>query len=146
MSQYRPGRGELRRELTRCLRSGRTSPKAQGAAKRTGPLANMVMISKRPAEADDRAIPEGDLDIGKNGASAAGIPVYFCDSHSPWQRGSNDNTNGLLPKPHPKSADVSAHSAEDRLASQRSLIGRLRKTLGCQMPEEELAEIVALST
>ena len=54
---YVQGRGELRRELARCLRSGRTKRKAQGAAKRTGPVANMVSISKRPAEANDRAIP-----------------------------------------------------------------------------------------
>ena len=208
---YVQGRGELRRELARCLRSGRTRRKPQGTAKRTGPVANMVSISERPAEADDRAIPghwEGDLIIGKNGASAVGtlvermtryllllhlpndhgalaveeamrnamatlpaelarsitwdqgsemashlsftiatgIPVYFCDPHSPWQRGSNENTNGLIRQYLPKSTDLSVHTADDLLAIQRSLNGRPRKTLGYKMPEEKLAEIVALST
>ena len=168
---YVQGRGELRRELARCLRSGRTKRKAQGAAKRTGPVANMVSTSERAAEADDRAIPghwKGDLIIGRNGASAVGtlgertsrfvlllylpkdhgavagedamrlasatlplevmlsinwdqgsemarelsftaatgIPIYFCDPHSPWQRGSNENSGGLLRQYLPKGTDL----------------------------------------
>jgi len=208
---YVQGRGELRRELARCLRSGRSKRRAQGSAKRSGPVANMVMISQRPAEADDRSVPghwEGDLIIGKAGASAVGtlverstrfllllhlpndhgalaveeamrkaiktlptelarsitwdqgsemashqnftittgVPIYFCDPHSPWQRGSNENTNGLLRQYLPKGTDLSKYSADDLAAIQRSLNGRPRKTLGYKMPIEKLAELVAVST
>jgi IS30 family transposase len=210
-SLYVQGRGELRRELARCLRSGRAKRRPQGRAKKAGPVANMVMISERPAEVEDRAVPghwEGDLIIGKGGASAVGtlverstrfvlllhlendhgalaveeamrkaittlpkelmrsitwdqgsemashlnftittgVPIYFCDPHSPWQRGSNENTNGLLRQYLPKGTDLSKHSANDLRAIQRSLNGRPRKTLGYMMPEEKLAELVALST
>ena len=209
-SLFVQGRGELRRELARCLRSGRTKRKPQGSAKRSGPIANMVMIAERPAEADDRAVPghwEGDLIIGKGGASAVGtlverstrfllllhleadhgalaveeamrkavetlpkelmrsitwdqgsemashlnftvttgIPIYFCDPHSPWQRGSNENTNGLLRQYLPKETDLSKYSADDLKEIQRSLNGRPRKTLGYRMPEEELAELARLT-
>lgn len=77
-SLYVQGRGELRRELTRCLRSGRAKRRPQGQVKRSGPVANMVVISERPAEVEDRAVPahwEGDLIIGKGGASAIGTLV-----------------------------------------------------------------------
>lgn len=208
---YVQGRGELRRELARCLRSGKTQRTPRGQIKRSGPVANMVMISERPAEAEDRAVPghwEGDLIIGKGGKSAVGtlverstrfvlllhlpdnhgavsveaamrfaiqtlpkelaksitwdqgselarhreftvatgIPVYFCDPHSPWQRGSNENTNGLLRQYLPKGTDLSKYSADDLKRIQRSLNGRARKTLGYRMPEEKLAELVALSS
>lgn len=210
-SLFVQGRGELRRELTRCLRSGRTKRRAQGQSKRSGPVVNMVMISDRPAEVEDRAVPghwEGDLIIGKGGASAVGtlverstrfvlllhlpndhgakaveeamckaiatlprelmrsitwdqgsemarhvefsvatgVPIYFCDPHSPWQGGSNENTNGLLRQYLPKSTDLSKYSAKDLEEIQRSLNGRPRKTLGYMMPVEKLTELVALST
>jgi len=200
-SLFVQGRGELRRELTRCLRSGRTHRRPQGQA-------NMVMISERPAEADDRAVPghwEGDLIIGKNGRSAVGtlverstrfvlllhlgenrtaevveaamrraiatlpgelfrtitwdqghemsrhasftiatgIPIYFCDPHSPWQRGSNENTNGLLRQYMPKGTDLSVHSEEDLAEFARSLNNRPRMTLGYLKPSEKLSELVA---
>ena len=67
---YVQGRGELRRELARCLRSGKTQRTTRGQVERRGPISDMVMISSRPAEADDRAVPghwEGDLIIGKGG-------------------------------------------------------------------------------
>ena len=210
-SLYVQGRGELRRELARCLRSGRATRRAQGRSKKVGPVTNMVMISERPAEVEDRAVPghwEGDLIIGKAGASAVGtlverstrfvlllhlendhgalaveaamrkaiatlpkelmrsitwdqgsemashlnftiatgVPIYFCDPHSPWQRGFNENTNGLLRQYLPKGTDLSKHSAKNLKAIQRSLNGRPRETLGYMMPEEKLAEFVALST
>jgi len=210
-SLYVQGRGELRRELTRCLRSGRAKRRPQGSGDRRGKIPNMVMISERPAEVDDRAVPghwEGDLIIGKSGASAVGtlverstrftlllhlpsdhgalsvekamrkaiatlpselmrsitwdqgsemarhvefsiatgVPIYFCDPHSPWQRGSNENTNGLLRQYLPKSTDLSKYSAKDLEEIQRSLNGRPRKTLGYMMPVEKLTELVALST
>jgi len=210
-SLFVQGRGELRRELARCLRSGRTKRRSHGSNTRSGPVANMTMISERPPEADDRAVPghwEGDLIIGKAGASAVGtlvermtrfvlllylpndhgaiaveeamraaiatlpkelmrsitwdqgsemarhlhfttatnIPIYFCDPHSPWQRGSNENTNGLLRQYLPKGTDLSLHTADDLAAIQHSLNGRPRKTLGYRMPGEKLAELVALST
>ncbi len=209
-SLFVQGRGELRRELARCLRSGRTKRRSQGRVERRGKIPDMVMISDRPAEVDDRAVPghwEGDLIIGANSASAVGtlverstryllllhlphghgaeevelamrevitslpselartitwdqgkemarhvdftiatdIPVYFCDPHSPWQRGSNENTNGLLRQYMPKGTDLSKHSKEDLQRIQRSLNGRPRKTLGYLKPEEKFAELVALT-
>jgi IS30 family transposase len=167
----------------------------------------MVMLSERPAEAEDRAVPghwEGDLIVGTNSRSAVGtlverstrlvlllhlpddhgaksveaamvktiatlpselarsvtwdqgvemanhvnftvatgVPVYFCDPHSPWQRGSNENTNGLLRQYMPKSTDVSRLSADDLAGIQRSLNGRPRKTLGYMTPLEKLFEVV----
>ena len=210
-SLYVQGRGELRRELARCLRSGRAKRRPQGRVKKSGPVANMVMISERPAEVEDRCVPghwEGDLIIGKGDASAVGtlverttrfvlllhlegdhgalaveaamrkaiatlpkelmrsvtwdqgsemashlnftiatgVPIYFCDPHSPWQRGSNENTNGLLRQYMPKGTDLSKFSATDLAEIQRSLNGRPRKTLGYMMPKEKLAELVALSS
>jgi transposase, IS30 family len=205
---YVQGRGELRRELARCLRSGRAKRRPRGRGENTGQIRGMVMISDRPAEAEDRAVPghwEGDLIIGGNLKSAVGtlverttryvlllhlpggrdahlveqamreaigtlpaelartitwdqgkemayhadftiatgIPVCFCDPHKPWQRGSNENTNGLLRQYLPKGTDLSVHSAEDLARITRSLNGRPRKTLGFMTPSEKLAELLA---
>ena len=209
-SLFVQGRGELRRELARCLRSGRAKRRPQGSTKRRGVLRDMVMISERPAEIEDRAVPghwEGDLILGANNRSAvgtlverstrfllllhlgqdysaktvedamrkaiatlpaelmrsvtwdqgsemnnhrsitvaSGVPIYFCDPHSPWQRGSNENTNGLLRQYLPKGTDLSKHSVEDLMKIQRSLNGRPRATLGYKMPIEKLAELVAMT-
>jgi IS30 family transposase len=207
-SLFVQGRGELRRELARCLRSGKTSRKRPLRVDGRGHIPNMVMIAERPAEVDDRAVPghwEGDLILGAEGKSAVGtlvertsrltlllhlkdgrgadhvvtamrkaiktlpdelmksvtwdqgrelvnhvnftvatgVPIYFCDPHSPWQRGSNENTNGLLRQYMPKGTDLSKHSATDLKRIQRSLNGRPRATLGYMTPLEKFAEIVA---
>jgi IS30 family transposase len=208
-SLFVQGRGELRRELTRCLRSGRATrrPRRRDAQPR-GTIPGMVMISDRPAEVDDRAVPghwEGDLILGKNGKSAVGtlverstryvlllhlpegraaehvdeamrhaiaklprelfrtitwdqgkemvrhaafsvdtgIQIYFCDPHSPWQRGSNENTNGLLRQYMPKGTDLSLHTEADLDRFARSLNNRPRKTLSFMKPSERLSELLA---
>ena len=207
-SLYVQGRGELRRELARCLRSGRAVRKKRGRVERRGRLPGMVNIAERPAEADDRAVPghwEGDLILGEGGRSGVGtlverttrlvlllhlengrsadsvdaamrkaivtlpdelrrsitwdqgaemanhasftittgIPIYFCDPHAPWQRGSNENTNGLLRQYLPKGTDLSKHSAAQLLEIQRGLNDRPRKTLDYMTPSEAYARVVA---
>ncbi|WEB39533.1 IS30 family transposase [Streptomyces yunnanensis] len=207
---YVQGRGELRRELARALRSGRArrKPHRQVASRQPRFTTPMVMISERPAEASDRAGPghwEGDLIIGKDGKSAigtlveratryvmllhlpgdhgaervrdalvttaqtlpshlrrsltwdqgsemaahgsftiaTGIPVYFCDPASPWQRGSNENTNGLLRQYFPKGTDLSVHTPQHLAAVATELNGRPRKTLGWETPAERLHKLLA---
>ncbi len=205
---YVQGRGELRRELARCLRTGRAKRRPRSRGQHTGQLRDMVMSSQRPAEVADRAVPghwEGDLLIGKDCKSAVGtlverttryvlllhlpagrdahlveqamrqaigglpgeltrtitwdqgkemayhadftiatgIPVYFCDPHKPWQRGSNEHTNGLLRQYLPKGTDLSVHSATDLARIAHSLNDRPRKTLRYMTPSERLAELLA---
>jgi transposase, IS30 family len=74
---------------------------------------------------------------------ATDIPIYFCDPHAPWQRGSNENTNGLLRQYLPKGIDLSKVSANELRQIQRSLNGRPRKTLGYMTPSEKFADVVA---
>jgi IS30 family transposase len=209
-SIYVQGRGELRRELARCLRTGRAQRRQQSRLERRGRIPDMVNISDRPAAVADRAVPghwEGDLIIGKDGKSAVGtlverttrfvillhlpvdhtatsvreamtaamaqlpaalrrsvtwdqgkemsehvqfrldsdVDVYFCDPHSPWQRGSNENTNGLLRQYMPKSTDLSIHTAPDLDRIAASLNSRPRKTLGWKTPTEALTELLVAS-
>jgi IS30 family transposase len=214
------GRGALRRELTACLRTGRALrvPRARARGRGKGFVSPEILISERPAEALDRAVPghwEGDLILGadssaigtlverssrftmllhlprmaehgepriKNGPALAGhgaeavrhaiastittlptqlrrsltwdqgtemaqharlrietgLPVYFCDPHSPWQRGTNENTNGLLRQYFPKGTDLSRYSTNDLAAVAATLNSRPRKTLGWRTPAEVL--------
>ena len=218
-------RGALRRELTACLRTGRAlrMPRARTRGRGKTFISPEIMISQRPAEAADRAVPghwEGDLILGlgssaigtlvermtrftlllhlprmtdhghqarvKNGPALAGhgaeavcdaitrtiitlpeqlrrsltwdqgaemaqharlkidagIQVYFCDPHSPWQRGTNENINGLLRQYFPKGTDLSTHSADNIAAVAAALNARPRKTLTWQTPAEALDQLL----
>jgi IS30 family transposase len=225
---YVQGRGALRRELVACLRTGRALrvPRARTQDRGKKFVAAEVMISERPAEANDRAVPghwEGDLILGlessaigtlverttrftmllhlprmqghgdqpreKNGPALTGhgaeavrdaiaasittlleqlrrsvvwdqgaemaqhaqlrietgLRVYFCDPQSPWQRGTNENTNGLLRQYFPKGTDLSRHSTEDLAAVAATLNSRPRKTLGWRTPAEILDQYLQSS-
>jgi IS30 family transposase len=222
---YIQGRGALRRELVACLRTGRALrvPRARAQGRGKNFVTAEVMISERPAEAEDRAVPghwEGDLIIGldssaigtlveratrftmllylppmdgrsvqprvKNGPALAGhgaeavrdaiadtigalplqlrrsltwdqgaemaqhaqlridtgLAIYFCDPHSPWQRGTNENTNGLLRQYFPKGTDLSRHGRDDLDAVAAALNGRPRKTLNWKTPAEALNHLL----
>jgi IS30 family transposase len=206
-SLYVQSRGELRRQLTAQLRTGRSTRRAQGRPQRRGRIVDMVNISQRPAEVEDRAVPghwEGDLLMGAGGRSAVatlverqtryvllawvgndrssahviealkqriqtlpahlarsltwdqgnelaahkqfsvqtGVEVFFCDPRSPWQRGSNENTNGLLRQYLPRKLDLAARSQVelDQIAAQ--LNGRPRQTLDWMTPAEKMSELM----
>jgi IS30 family transposase len=207
-SLYVQGKGELKRELTRCLRTGRAVRKPRRSGQRQPRIPNMVSISERPAEAADRALPghwEGDLILGKNGRSAIGtlverttrftvllhlpgdhtavtvrdamitamsripqllrktltwdqgpemaehlniadaldLDIYFCDPASPWQRGSNENTNGLLRQYFPKSTDLSGYHPDYLAFVAAELNDRPRKTLGWKTPAEAFLDLLS---
>ncbi len=208
LSLFIQGRGALRHELTQCLRTHRAirHPATKRAPTGKGQIREPVMISERPAEADDRAVPghwEGDLLMGKrqtaigtlveratryvmlfrlpdgNTAEAVrtalaatvqrlpehlwrsltwdqgkemaqhaqftidtGIQIYFCDPKSPWQRGSNENTNGLLRQYFPKGTDMAALTQADLDQAAHSLNGRPRQTLQWKTPSHKLAEVL----
>ena len=205
-SVYVQGRGELRRELARCLRTGRATRVPRDRRRKPPKIKDMVMISERPAEVEDRAVPghwEGDLILGKNGKSAigtlverstrfvmlfrpknqtaeevrtsmtelvqtlpdalrrsitwdqgremaeharfsidTGVQIYFCDPHSPWQRGSNENTNGLLRQYFPKGMSLRNVTEKELRAAADGLNGRPRETLGWRTPAERLDEVL----
>jgi transposase, IS30 family len=210
-SLFVQSRGALRLELARHLRTQRVQRRPR---RRTlggqGQLVDMVLISARPAEVADRAVPghwEGDLLIGKAGGSAigtlierqsryvmlldlregrlaeqvrtqlatkilelpahlrrsltwdrgkemaehvqftidTGVHVYFCDPHSPWQRGSNENANGLLRQYFPKGTDLSGYTADHLDAVAADLNARPRQTLGWMTPCEAFVRAVAMT-
>jgi len=222
---YVQGRGALKRELVACLRTGRALrvPRARTQTRAKKFVTSEVMISERPAEADERAVPghwEGDLILGlessaigtlverstrftmllhlprmdghgnepgtKNGPALTGhgaeavrdaiaasittlpeqlrrsltwdqgaemaqhaqlridtgLQVYFCDPQSPWQRGTNENTNGLLRQYFPRGTDLARHSRDDLEAVANALNSRPRKTLGWKTPAEAVDELL----
>jgi transposase, IS30 family len=206
------GKGSLRKELTSCLRTCRAirrpRKRIDGRSDPDRRIPDKIMISERPAEADDRAVPghwEGDLILGAHNRSAVGtlverstrfvvllhlpgphdvlafqdavveamgglparlrrslawdqglemrnhkqisiaadLPIYFCDPHSPWQRGTNENTNGLLRQYLPKGTDLSKQSPADLAEIARSLNGRPRKTLNWLKPIEVIGPLLS---
>ncbi len=206
---YVQGRGHLRADLHQHLRSGRAvrRPRRSTGKGPSGKIPDMILISERPAEVADRAVPghwEGDLILGSNCRSAiatlverqtrfamlvhlpdghgaiavrdgllasiATLPerlrktltwdqgtelaqhrqitmatkmaIYFCDPHSPWQRGSNENTNGLLRQYFPKGTDLSVHSPERLLEVATELNDRPRKTLGGITPAQAMQHLL----
>ncbi|MDQ3431306.1 MAG: IS30 family transposase [Actinomycetota bacterium] len=207
-SLYVQSRGALRRELTRCLRTGRALRRpSRQPGQRKNRIPDMINVSERPAEAADRAVPghwEGDLIIGKRNLTAIGtlverttgytmllhlpdgytpervrdalaekiktlpdavrrsltwdqgpemrdwktvsvtadIEIFFCDPHAPWQRATNENTNGLLRQYFPKGSDLAVHSAADLDWVAAELNDRPRKRLGFRKPIEEIGPLL----
>ena len=145
---YVQGRGALRRELTSCLRTGRALRVPRERVRNRGKsfVTPEILISERPASVEDRAVPghwEGDLILGlASSAIGTGLDVYFCDPQSPWQRGTNENTNGLLRQYFPKGTDLSAHRASELNAVALALNTRPRKTLGWRTPAEAFNELI----
>ena len=125
---YVQGHGELRRELARCLRSGRARRRPRGRDGRAGHITW------------DQGI---EMARHARFTLAAGIPACFCGPRAPRQRGSNENTSGLLRQYLPEGTDLSVHPAGDLARIARSLNGRPRKTLGFMTPSEKLAELLA---
>jgi transposase, IS30 family len=206
LSLFVQARGALRKELFRCLRTGRARRRPRGLTVNNGQgkIRGRVSIAERPAEAADRAVPghwEGDIIFGTrrstiatlagrrsrfvmlvalprgHGAEsvtdalsqaittlpaqlrrsltwdqgtemagharfsvATGVPVYFCDPHSPWQRGSNENTNGLLRQYFPRSTDFKAVTQSDLDQVAAELNDRPRQTLKWKSPCQALDE------
>jgi len=206
---YVQGRGHLRADLHQHLRTGRAVRRPRrSTATRVGKIPDMILISERPAEVADRAVPghwEGDLILGSNCRSAIAtlverqtrytmlvhlpeghgavavrdgllasiqtlpehlrksltwdqgtelaqhrqialaskMAIYFCDPHSPWQRGTNENTNGLLRQYFPKGTDLSIHSPERLLEVATELNARPRKTLDGITPAEALQRLLS---
>ncbi|MFD4438970.1 IS30 family transposase [Nocardia sp. NPDC058519] len=207
---YLQARGGLKREVSQSLRTGRAYRAPRRRPDRRTPRfgENMIMISDRPAEAADRAVPghwEGDLIMGTGNKSAigtlverstrytmlvhlpkghhseavrdgliatistlpehlrgsltwdqgtemarhtqfsmaTGMPVYFCDPASPWQRGSNENTNGLLRQYFPKGTDLTVYTPADLELVAQQLNDRPRKTLDWDTPAERLRDLLA---
>jgi IS30 family transposase len=208
-SLYVQSRGELKRELTRHLRSGRQKRQPRGQSRHgqgRGKIRDMVPISERPPEIEDRAVPghwEGDLLLGAGRSAIAtlverqtrycqlvalpegaraepvrralaqsittlpvqlrrsltwdqglemaehrrfaiesGVDVYFCDPHSPWQRGSNENTNGLLRQYFPKGKSLKGIGQAELDEVAAKLNGRPRRTLAFMTPAARLAELI----
>ena len=206
---YVQGRGHLRADLHQHLRTGRAirRPRRSTAKGPSGKIPDMILISERPAEVTDRAIPghwEGDLILGSNCRSAIAtlverqtrfvmlvhlpnghgaiavrdgllatiktlperlrktltwdqgtelaqhkqitlatkMAIYFCDPHSPWQRGSNENTNGLLRQYFPKGTDLSTHSPQRLLEVANELNDRPRKTLSGSTPAQAMQRLL----
>jgi transposase, IS30 family len=207
-SLFVQGRGSLRKELAKCLRTGRAIRRPHGTMPTNkGKLGEMILISERPADIEDRAVPghwEGDLIMGSACKSAigtlverstrfvmllhlpdghnaeqvrvalentigrlpaelrrsltwdqgkemadhvrftinTGVQIYFCDPHSPWQRGSNENTNGLLRQYFPKSTNLSRYTRQQLDDVAAELNGRPRQTLDWMKPSQKFAELV----
>src|SRR5437870_3819095 len=126
-SLYVQSRGELRRQLTASLRTGRSTRRSRGRIDARGGIAEI----------------EGqELAAHKRFSSGTGIRVYFCDPHSPWQRGSNENTNWLLRQYLPRKLDLAARSQVelDRIAAE--LNGRPRETLEWRTPAEKMEALL----
>jgi IS30 family transposase len=160
-SLFVQGRGALKRELVTCLRTGRALrvPRARTKGRGKNFITPEVMISERPAEVEARAVPghwEGDLIIGLDKSAIGtlverttsqvtidtGLAVYFANPHSPWMRGSNENTNGLLRQYFPKGTDLARWDRDDLDAVSLALNTRPRKTLDWRTPAEALDALV----